>query len=202
MRREYLPGDVANLHTSHTDYAAVAVLSTVPLAPRLLLRLKALCDLLHHLELLGVGEVTRGGVVAEDVGPDVDAGPVHEPLLHVGKHLVHDPLEGLELGMGDAVLTHNLVPQDTSELGQGLEVGDVDDQRPEVVIENQTQRLQEVIQLTIVTLIAFRTQWRSKELGVKLIFIFADVKEEGAAGPEKYCPMRREYSGHVIIIVQ
>ena len=170
----------------HAHYAAVAVLPAVALAPpSLLLCLETLGDLLHHLKLLGVGEVPGGGVVAQDVGPDVDAGPVHQPLLHVGQHLVDDPLEGLELGMGDAVLTHHLVPQYTGQLGQGLEVGDVDDQWPKVVIEDQTEGLQEVIQLTVVTLIPLGGQGRSKELGVKLMLVLADVEEEGAASPEE-----------------
>ena len=61
----------------------------------------------------------------------------------------------------------------------------MDDERSEVIIEDQTEGLQEVIQLTVITLIALRWWGRSKELGVKLMLVLADVEEEGAAGPEE-----------------
>ncbi len=42
---------------------------------------------LHHLELLGVREVTSSGVVVEYLLAYVDVRPVHQPLLHVLQHL-------------------------------------------------------------------------------------------------------------------
>lgn len=64
-----LAGDAPHLRIGHAHHAAIAVLSTVALGPAFLLRLDAFCDPLHHLELLRVGEVPRGWVVAEDVSP-------------------------------------------------------------------------------------------------------------------------------------
>ena len=81
--------------------------------------------------------------------------------------------------MLDAMLTHHLVPQDAGQLGQGLQVGDVDDQGSQVVIEDETQCLQELIQLVVILIV----RGNSKELCVQLVFILADMEQECSASP-------------------
>ena len=62
--------DGTNLHTSDRHNTTGAVLPTVSSVHLLLL--DALCNLLHHLQLLWVGQVPWSRAVAKDVSPDVD----------------------------------------------------------------------------------------------------------------------------------
>jgi len=86
------------------------------------------------------------------------------------------------LGVGGAVLAHNLVPEDAGELGEGLQVGQVDDERPQRVVEHQAQRLQELPQGRALPQALL---CRGEELVVELELVLADVEEECAAGPHQ-----------------
>ena len=77
-------------------------------SPLLLLGSKLLCDCLHHLQLLRVGEVSRSGGIAQDVRPDVDGGAVDKSFLDILQHLTGYSSECCELWVGLAVLANNL----------------------------------------------------------------------------------------------
>lgn len=126
------PCDRPDLHAGGGHHAAGAVLSAVP--PHHLLLLDAHSDLLHHLQLLRVGKVPSCRTVAQNIRPDIHTCPVHQPLLHVCKHLRGHPLERHELGVLGSVLAHHLVPEAAGQLSQGLQMFHVDNQKSKVVI--------------------------------------------------------------------
>ena len=70
------------------------------------------------------------------------------------------------------MLSHHLISQNTGQFSQGLQVGDVNYQRSEVIVQYQTQSLEELIQLTVITLKLVKLiRWRGEELCVQLILI-------------------------------